>query len=202
MKWYKKIYKLNLFNQIYSPLIIAFYIALYFDANLWTTDNKYALITVTCILFLPIIVLLIINLIFISTINNNELNLNKKLLLIGISIITILSTILTLCFNKYLTNNFNEEFVLSNTLKINSWLVSIYLLIMIIFAIIYSILDHFIKSGSVATDTFSILFVLSIFIFLYEYFVLVFYVINLKNKTHLEKFYMCLPFFNIYLSTY
>lgn len=199
MKNYKKIFKLNLFNQIYTPIILFFYVTIFVITN---KSNSHESIVNSQIfgavfLFIPIIILIIINTFF--TFLNKELTSTKKTALMLINFIPILSGILMLLFNNYFTNDLNNEFDFNKRIKSNSWISSIMLVIMILFAVIYSILDAVVKSNTEASETFAILFVISIFLFAFSYLVLIFYVISFHSKPVRERILICIPFINLFL---
>ena len=198
MNKYRKIYKLNIFNQLYSPIVLFFYITIFVNNNINITfeNIRDAQIFSAFFLFLPILTLVIINIFYIFKIK--EIHSKKKILLLLIDFLPLISGILMLIFNNYFLKSINMEFNQYKTIRKNSFFSSIFLLIVILFAIIYSILDATIKNTT-SSEIFALLFVLSIFVFLFSYFVLIFYSIN-SEKTIKEKFLMCVPFFNLFFS--
>lgn len=197
MNLYKKIYKLNLFNQIYTPIILFFYIFIFVknnNINLSLKEIKDGQIFAAVFLFLPIFVLMVINLFFILKIN--EFQLKEKILFLIINFLPIVAGILMLVFNKYFTKQLKFDFNF-RTISKNSWISSIFLSIMILFLIIYSILDAVVKNTTVS-KIFALLFILSIFLFVFSYFILIFYSINSKI-TLKEKLLVYVPYLNLFL---
>ena len=197
MNKYRKIYKLNIFNQLYSPIILFFYITIFVNNNNIDTtfeNIRNTQIFAAILLFFPILILVIINIFYIFKMN--EIHSKKKILLLLINFLPLIVGILMLILNNYFFETLDIEFDEDKVIKRNTRFSSIFLLIMILFAVIYSILDVTIKNTT-PSQIFALLFVLSIFIFLFSYFILIFYLMNSK-KTIKEKFLMCIPFFNLF----
>lgn len=195
---YRKIFKINLFNLIYFPIVLFFYIDIFVNSNVYVNfeDKVNALFFSAFFLFSPILILIIINIFFIYFIKG--LAINKKMILIVINIVPILSAILQLIFNNYFLKSLNIDFDQHKAIKRNSLLSSIFLSQMILFAIIYTILDITINNDYyIVAEVFSILFIISIFLFVYSYFILIFYSINFYDKSIKERLLFCIPYFNL-----
>lgn len=115
MNKYKKIYKLSLFNQIYSPIILFFYITIFIKGNVGQKEGQ---IFAAVFLFLPIVILMIINIFIILSLK--ELSFSKKASLLIINFIPLLSTILLLIFNNYFYNELEKKLNFYKFIKSNS----------------------------------------------------------------------------------
>lgn len=197
--YYNKTFKINIFNTLASIVFIVYYSIMF-----TTMDNQDPRVYILHILLpgIPIFILICINLYFISKIDFSDYK--PKLLLILITTIGFfISGLIQLICNKYLLEEILdlESYDPLKYLRKNIKISTIFYVLTIIFAIVYSVLDllgtkNNNESLITASQSISGFMLLSLTLLLCNYFLIIFYATQLDKHERKIKILAMFPIVN------